>query len=259
MLGRLGKKGRVAATVLSVALSATLVSPASADVPDGTQAFFSNGETSMIFGSGSDTTYTMHQTFSTIFNRAHGCLLQTTASADQLFDMECNPAINALGGSKAPGYANYDRDLVSDYYFIGSTGGKNHVKNWNQGVAGSTQADYFRSSSSGAISGSNDGRSISFARDGLAAFTFDTVQLDVNTNVITPGDSVTELTQQQVKDIWKGNTKCWASIDLTLSNLPTVADGSNSAYVTGGKFDESLWLTAAAASTGAGYKDSDAY
>ena len=261
MLGRLGKKGRVAATVLSVALSATLVSPASADVPvgspNGTQAFVSNGQTSMIFGSGSDTTYTMHQSLATIFNRAHGCLLQTTSINDQLYNMACNPAINALGGSKAPGYANYDRDLVSDYYFIGSTGGKNHVAGWNQGTTGYSQADYFRSSSSGAPT---DGRSIAFARDALAAFTFDSVQKDVNTNVATPGSLVAKLTAQQVKDVWQGTTKCWASIDITLSSRPTVADGSDVAYVTDGKFDETKWLTAAAtAAAGSGYAASDAY
>jgi len=259
MLARLGKKGRVAATVLSVALSATLVSPASADVPVGspvgTQGFASDGKPSMIYGSGSDTTYTMHQSLAAIFNRAPGCLLQTPVSADQRFDMACNSTLNAIAG-KTPGFANYDRDQVSDYYFIGSGGGRNHVQGWNQGTAGYTQADYFRASSSGAPV---DGRSIAFARDALAAFTFDTVQTGINTNVNTPGKSVTQLTATQVKNIWQGTTKCWASIDLTLSNLPTVADGTNAAYVTAGKFDEAKWLPLAAAAAGAGYKDSDSY
>jgi hypothetical protein len=181
MLERLGKKGRVAATVLSVALSATLVSPASADVPvgapQGTQGFASDGKATMIYGSGSDTTYTMHQSLAAIFNRAPGCLLQAVSPVVQQYNTECNPEINALVG-KAPGFANYDRDLVSDYFFIGSGGGRNHVSGWNQGTLGYSQADYFRSSSSGSPI---DGRSIAFARDALAAFTFDTVQTGVGT------------------------------------------------------------------------------
>lgn len=259
MLSNNGKKGRLAAIVLSTALSVTLVSPASAIVPPsapaGTQDFVSNGRATMIFGSGSDTTYPVHQALGTIFNRAPGCILQTPISADQKFDMECNAAINAISG-KEPGFANYDRDQVADYYFIGSGGGRNHVAGWNQGTTGFTQADYFRSSSSGSPT---DGRSIAFARDALAAHVFDTVQLDANTNVTTPGSSVTELTAQQVKDIWQGITKCWATIDVTLSGLPDVADGTNAAYITDGKFDETKWLPLAAAAKGAGYADSDAY
>lgn len=259
MLERLGKKGRIAATVLSVALSLTLVSPASANIPvgspDGTQGFASDGKATMIYGSGSDTTYTMHESLAAIFNRAPGCLLQAVTPVIQQYNMECNPEINALIG-KAPGYANYDRDLVSDYYFIGSGGGRNHVAGWNQGTLGYSQADYFRASSSGAPT---DGRSIAFARDALAAFTFDTVQTGISTNVSTPGSLVTQLTQQQVKDIWQGTTKCWASIDRTLSNLTTVADGTNADYVTAGKFDETKWLTLATAAAGAGYKASNSY
>ena len=258
MLSNIGKKGKLAATVLSAALSITLVSPASAIVPDGapqgTQDFVSNSKASMIFGSGSDTTYPMHQALATIFNRAPGCILQTPVSNDQLYSMECNPAINSISG-KQPGFANYDRDLVSDYHFIGSSGGRNHVAGWNQGTTGYTQADYFRSSSSGAPT---DGRSIAFARDALAAFTFDVVQIN-SAPVSTPGSTITELTAQQVKDIWQGNLKCWASIDLTLSDLPTVANGTNSSYVTTGKFDEAKWLPLAAAAAGANYATSDAY
>jgi len=262
MLERLGKKGRVAATVLSVALSLTLVSPASANIPvgspDGTQGFASDGKATMIYGSGSDTTYTMHESLAAIFNRAPGCVLQAVTPVIQQYNMDCNPEINALGGSKAPGFANYDRDLVSDYYFIGSGGGRSHVAGWNQGTLGYSQADYFRASSSGAPT---DGRSIAFARDALAAFTFDTVQTGISTNVATPGSLVTQLTAQQVKDIWQGTTKCWASIKLSLSNLTDVADGTNTAYITAGKFDEVKWAAlAAAAASGAGYnKDSDSY
>jgi hypothetical protein len=259
MLGRLGKKGRVAATVLSVALSATLVSPASADVPDGspdgTQDFASNGASSLVVGSGSDTTYVMHQGFSAIFNRAPGCTLQTPVSGDQRFDMECNTVLNAISG-KQPGYANYDRDLVTDYYFIGSGGGRNHVAGWNQGTSGYTQADYFRSSSTGAPT---DGRSIAFARDALAAFTFDTVQIDANTNVTTPGSGATSLTKAQVSSIWQGTTKCWASIDISLSGELSVQDGSNAAYVTDSKFDEVKWLALAHAAAGSTYDASEAY
>jgi hypothetical protein len=258
MLSNIGKKGKLAAIVLSTALSVTLVSPASAVVPpnapDGTQDFVSNGRATMIFGSGSDTTFPMHQALGTIFNRAPGCTLQTVASADQLFDMECNPILNAVAG-KQPGFANYDRDLVSDYYFIGSGGGRNHVQGWNQGTTGFSQADYFRSSSSGAP---NDGRSIAFARDALAAFVFDQVQIAGN-SVTTPGDAVAGLTAQQVRDIWQGTTKCWATIDISLSGLSDVRDGSNAAYVTDGKFSETKWLPLAKAAKGAGYATSDEY
>jgi ABC-type phosphate transport system substrate-binding protein len=258
MLSNIGKKGRLAALVLSTALSVTLVSPASAVVPpnapDGTQDFVSNGKSTMIYGSGSDTTYPMHQALAAIFNRAPGCTLQTVASADQLFDMECNSALNAVSG-KQPGFANYDRDLASEYYFIGSGGGRNHVAGWNQGTTGYSQADYFRSSSSGAPT---DGRSIAYARDALAAFVFDQVQV-AGTGVATPGASVAGLTAQQVKDIWQGTTKCWATIDINLSGLADVRDGTNAAYVTDAKFSETKWLPLARAAKGAGYVESDAY
>lgn len=260
MLSNIGKKRKLATGILSAALSVTLISPASAVIPDGapvgTQDFVSNGKSTMIFGSGSDTTYPMHQALSVIFNRAPGCLLQTPISADQRFDMECNTALNAIAG-KGPGYANYDRDQVADYYFIGSGGGRNHVDRWNQGTIGAVQADYFRSSSSGAPT---DGRSIAFARDALAAFTFDTVSIS-GSPVDSPGKQVASLTAQQVKDIWQGNTKCWASIDKTLSPIyntaawaPFTATNSQTAVLS-----ESLWLTAAAAAAGPNYKTSDAY
>jgi hypothetical protein len=196
----------------------------------------------------------MHQALATIFNRAPGCTLQTVSSADQIFDMECNSTLNAVDG-KQPGFANYDRDLASEYYFIGSGGGRSHVLGWNQGTTGYSQADYFRSSSSGSPI---DGRSIAYARDALAAFVFDQVQVDGN-SVATPGALVADLTAQQVKDIWQGTTKCWATIDKTLSGLADVVDGSNAAYITGGNFDETKWLPLAKAATGAGYAESDEY
>ena len=262
MLSNIGKKGKFAAGILSVALSATLVTPASAAVPPeapaGTQEFFSNGEASMIFGSGSDTTFPLHQDLATIFNRAPGCLTQALPAAQggvQLYDMACNPLINDKPG-KAPGFANYDRDLASEYYFIGSSGGRDHVARWNQGISGVVQADYFRSSSSGVRA--TDQRSIAYAADALAAFVFDTVMIE-GSPVSTPGSTVTELRKQQVSDIYKGNIKCWASIDLALSGLADVADGSNTAYVTDGKFSEAKWILEAAAAKGAGYVDSDAY
>jgi ABC-type phosphate transport system substrate-binding protein len=258
MLSNIGKRGKLAAIVLSTALSVTLVSPASAiippNAPDGTQDFVSNGKSSMIYGSGSDTTYPMHQALATIFNRAPGCTLQTVASADQLFDMECNSVLNAVSG-KQPGFANYDRDLASEYYFIGSGGGRSHVLGWNQGTTGYSQADYFRSSSSGSPV---DGRSIAYARDALAAFVFDQVQVAGN-SVATPGASVAGLTAQQVKDIWQGTTKCWATIDKTLSGLTDVADGTNVPFMTDGNFDETKWLPLAKAAKGAGYATSDEY
>ena len=171
MLNNIGRKGKYAVGILTVALSATLVSPASAAVPPNapgdTQHFASNGKATMIYGSGSDTTFPMHQAFGTLFNRAPGCTLQvpTGFPNPQDFDMMCDEAMNIFPGVGArTGYANYDRDLVSDYYFIGSGGGRNHVRDWNGGLTGAVQADFFRSSSSGSPT---DGRSIAFARDAL--------------------------------------------------------------------------------------------
>ncbi len=262
MLSNIGKKGRLAATVLSAALSVTLVSPASAIIPDGAtgvQDFVSNGKATMIYGSGSDTTYPMHQQLAAIFNRAPGCTLQTPNSGDQIYNTECNPALSA----RTTGYANYDRDLVSDYYFMGSTGGARHVAGWNQGTTGYAQADYYRSSSG--TSTPADGRTIAFARDALAAFTFDQVVID-SVATPTPGASITELSTDQVKAIWQGTTKCWASIDKTLSpiyNTPEWVPFTATANQTSGTpdqtaaLDESEWLDAAA---GAGYNEaSDAY
>ena len=262
MLSNIGKGGRLAATVLSAALSVTLVSPASAVVPPnapvGTQDFASNGKADKIYGSGSDTTFPMHQAFGVLFNRAPGCTLQHPTSNLQDFDMKCDEDMNLLPGVAArTGFANYDRDLSSDFYFIGSGGGRNHVRDWNGGLTGVVQADYFRSSSSGAPT---DGRSIAFARDALAAFTFDEVKIGGNV-VDTPGKSIASLTQAQVVSIWQGNTKCWATIDRSLSKLPSVADGSNADYVTATNFDEAKWATqVTAALAGSGYTaTSDAY
>jgi hypothetical protein len=263
MLINIGKTGKFAVGLLSVALSATLVTPANATIPAeapaGTQEFFSNGKATMIFGSGSDTTFPLHQDLATIFNRAPGCLTQALPSNQggiQLFDMACNPEINNKPG-KAPGFANYDRDLAAEYYFIGSSGGRDHVARWNQGTQGTVQADYFRSSSSGVRA--TDQRSIAYAADALGAFVFDQVKIGADAPFATPASNVTELRKQQVSDIYKGNTKCWATIDLTLSGLADVADGSNADYVTGGKFDEVKWIAEADAAKGAGYKESDAY
>jgi hypothetical protein len=263
MLSNIGKTGKFAVGLLSVALSATLVTPANATIPAeapaGTQEFFSNGKPTMIFGSGSDTTFPLHQDFATIFNRAPGCLTQALPSNQggiQLYDMACNPEINNKPG-KAPGFANYDRDLAAEYYFIGSSGGRDHVARWNQGTTGTVQADYFRSSSSGVRA--PDQRSIAYAADALGAFVFDQVKIGADAPFATPASNVTELRKQQVSDIYKGNTKCWATIDRTLSGLADVVDGSNADYVTDGKFDEVKWIAEADAAKGAGYKESDAY
>jgi hypothetical protein len=254
------KRGKFAAGILTAALSASLITPASAivppDAPAGSQDYVSNGKSSMIFGSGSDTTYPLHQDLATIFNRAPGCITQTKAisagGSEQLFDMACNPLINANIDQK-PGFANYDRDLASEYYFIGSGGGRSHVSRWNQGTANAVQADYFRSSSSGVSA--PDQRSIAYAADALGTFVFDSIPLSDNSTV-TPaneaGRVITELRKKQVSDIYQGNIKCWASINRAVSDLAGVAAGTDAAYVTSGKFDEVKWLALAKAAAAAG-------
>lgn len=263
----MGKTGKFAAVALSAALSVTLLTPAAAVVPPGapagTEDFVSNGRSTTIFGSGSDTTYQIHQDFAQLFNRAAGCQLQTPISANQRFDMVCNETQTSANG-RAPGFSNYDRDLVSDYYFIGSGGGRSHVDGWNEGTAGFAQADYFRSSSFGTAGQNRDARFVAYARDALATFVFDTVQTTDNTVINGPANSprtandggsavpkITALTAQQVKNIFQGVTKCWASIDVKLAN---VTGTDLDPFLTSGAFDEAKWATAAAAAVaGAGY------
>jgi hypothetical protein len=267
MLSNMGKTGKFAAVALSAALSATLLTPAAAVVPpgapDGTQDFVSNGKATTIFGSGSDTTYQVHQDLGVLFNRAAGCQLQTPISANQRFDMVCNETQTSANG-RAPGFSNYDRDLVNDYYFIGSGGGRSHVDGWNEGTAGFVQADYFRSSSFGTAGQNKDARFIAYARDALATFVFDTVRTTDNTTLTGPANSprtandggsavpkINALTAQQVKNIFQGVTKCWASIDVKLAN---VTGTDLNPFLTGGAFDETKWATLVAAEVaGAGY------
>jgi hypothetical protein len=263
----LSNMGKIAATVLSAALSVTLLTPASAVVPpgapDGTQDFVSNGKSTTIYGSGSDTIYQVHQDLGLLFNRAAGCQLQTPISANQRFDMGCNET-NTSANGRAPGYSNYDRDLVNDYYFIGSGGGRSHVDGWNEGTAGFVQADYFRSSSFGTAGQNKDARFIAYARDALATFVFDTVETTDNVQLKGPANSprtandggsavpkINALTAQQVKNIFQGITKCWASIDVKLAN---VTGTDLDPFLTSGAFDEAKWATAtAAAVAGSGY------
>jgi hypothetical protein len=266
MLSNMGKTGKIAAVALSAALSVTLLTPAAAIVPPGapaeTQDFVSNGKSTTIYGSGSDTIYQVHQDLGLLFNRAAGCQLQTPISAEQRFDMGCNETNTATNG-RAPGYSNYDRDLVNDYYFIGSGGGRSHVDGWNEGTAGFVQADYFRSSSTGTAGQNKDARFIAYARDALATFVFDTVQTTDGTVINGPAnspntankgagvDKVTALTATQVKNIFQGVTRCWASIDVKLAN---VTGTDLNPFLTNGAFDETKWATAMAAEVaGAGY------
>ncbi len=250
--------GRVGAAAVTAVLAISLSAPANAipvGAPAGSQDFVSSGSADVIYGSGSDTTYTMQQQLSDLFNRAPGCALQNTSAttADpQDYSGNCNAYVNTL---KAPGFANYDRDLAVERYFLGSGGGRNNVVGWNQGTTGYAQADYFRSSS---IADLKDARYIAFAKDALAPFTFDTVKVGGNV-VDTPAKNIAALTTTQVSGIFQGTIKCWASIDKTVSSIYNTsawapfAGGSNT-----GALDEAAWQTAATAA-GSNYKTSDAY
>ena len=244
MRGSALKPGKISIAAVTAALAFSLAAPVTAEIPSGApvgaQDFISNGVATTIYGSGSDTTYPMQQQLSAIFNRAPGCILQHPTSSSQTYGMECDSSINAVAG-KEPGFGNYDRDIAAEYHFIGSGGGRNHVIGWNEGTLGYKQADYFRSSS---ITNLKDVRFIAFARDALAPFTFDTVDL-AGSATDTPGKSVAELTQVQVSNIYQGVTKCWSSIDKTLSPIyntsawaPFSSDSTNT-----GDFVEATWLT----------------
>jgi hypothetical protein len=251
--------GRVSAAAVTAVLAISLSAPANAipvGAPAGSQDFVSSGSADVIYGSGSDTTYTMQQQLSDLFNRAPGCALQNTSAttADpQDYSGNCSTYVNTL---KAPGFANYDRDLAVERYFLGSGGGRNNVVGWNQGTTGYAQADYFRSSS---IADLKDARYIAFAKDALAPFTFDTVKVGGNV-VDSPAKNIAALTTTQVSSIFQGTIKCWASIDKTVSSIyntaawaPFATDNTNT-----GALSETAWQTAATAA-GAGYASSDAY
>ena len=112
---------------------------------------------SLIYASGSDTTYTMMTQLATLYDQSNGCLV---IASPQPKDLSC------VGAPITTDDENYYHDVVSNAYPIGSGGGIGDL--CSHGLSNVFNADFARSSRVSISSDCTGLHFVAYARDGIA-------------------------------------------------------------------------------------------
>ncbi len=202
------KVGAAIAICAAVGVVATTL-PASA------AAGWTTGKPVMIVGQGSDTNYDVMTKLDALYNNAPGCgVIANPGVSIGTADLgSCiDPATGKVATPDANDamYLNPQHDQVNEAFPVGSGSGIKLLV--NQGGAGVPQVDFARSSR-GPGTDAKTTKFVAFARDGVTWFHFTKAA-----GKFTPSAQITNLTQQQLLDVFTGKTTNWKDI----SSLETV-------------------------------------
>lgn len=157
------------------------------------QASPGNRHADLLFGAGSDTTYSMMQRLDNLYNGSAGCnVIVADVTKPGALNNTCQTS--PAGAPAETTTENISHDVATEYYPQGSGIGRATLN--NAGQSGVTTVSYARSSS--AIGASDKGdRAVGYARDGISWFHFPDVAGSASKNV-------TNLTQADLRGIFEG-------------------------------------------------------
>jgi phosphate transport system substrate-binding protein len=149
-----------------------------------------NNRTDRVVGSGSDTTYEMLLDLGNIYNSSFGCETIALAGHTQPLTATCAEpdTVNTITTE------NYDHDVVSQLFPIGSSAGLNQLCAQGNKTAKPYRINFARSSRAPRNTDCGGLRFVAYARDAIPWIHF--------TGAGSQSTAVTNLTQQQVKDIF---------------------------------------------------------
>lgn len=178
-------------------------------------------------GAGSNTTYTMMQQLSDLYNSAPGCNLLTASSSSQELDYQCASAYSTAAPGGENGYSltyapvNPYNDVVWQEPALGSSNGIKELE--LQGADTPTSAPdneiaqswFARSSRAAVVSGSGDDKSglnfVAYAADAVPWFHFTSIP-GTSCATASPSAKITTLTETQLAGIYEGTITNWDQI-----------------------------------------------
>jgi ABC-type phosphate transport system substrate-binding protein len=194
-----------------VALAALTIPFAGADAASGVP--FTNSNVDRVYGSGSDTTFTLMNDLAVAYGESDGCLLNAATFPLTGASPQQNACQSGAGAAIAGDnvFENYDHDMIINFFPQGSNVGRGQLCNQKSSSDGGPDKDSrvpyvdFARSSSAPASGfqctvANGGetpstlRFIAFARDAISWTHWNTGT--------GGGGAVTDLTTAQLRDIW---------------------------------------------------------
>jgi ABC-type phosphate transport system substrate-binding protein len=219
-----------------------------------------NGQSDRIVSAGSDTTYPAMTLIGDLYNGSPGCAIDGTNPAVDAFT-QCT-AVDPAGTVTTE---NYDHDIVSHFYPVGSSGGIRQLT--KQGQGNIPQVDIARSSRNKAATDANGLRFTAFAKDGITPIDFRTVasngsqgspaggcKLGEAAGSCT-GTSVSNLTSAQLIDIFVNcNIRDWRQLNtpgFTIQNtVGSPTDPKDYKYNDPGNLPIYTWYIQANSGTG---------
>jgi len=184
-----------------------------------------NNKPDRVVGGGSDTTYDMLALLQNVYNLSFGCETIAAAGHIQRLDGACMEPDTANTITTE----NYDHDVVSQMFPIGSSAGVNQLCAQGNKTNKPYRINFARSSRSPKVGSDCAGlRFVSYARDAIPWTHY------VGAGSASP--SVTNLTQQQIKDIFVNCTITnWSQVGG--ANVPIIVYAATKQSGTGPTFD----------------------
>jgi ABC-type phosphate transport system substrate-binding protein len=256
------RRYRRGAASVGAAVGATLIGLALA-VPAGASTVAASN--TVLNQGGSQTTYSMMQALSDLYNSSPGCNLLTANSANQELNYACASAYSTAAPGYEEGYAlnttsggsylplNPYNDVVYEEAPMGSSNGIKALELEGSDTPGSApdnliaKNDLARSSRAAVISGSGDDKAglnfVSYAADAVPWFHFVKAKGTGKDSCSTgsPSAAVTSLTNAQLTGIYEGTITNWSSVGGTSAPIDVYIAQSGSG--TEGTWAADLGLT----------------
>lgn len=223
----LGRYRRRAVTVGAI-VGASLIALGTA-VPAGASTVAAGNN--VLNAGGSNTTYTMMQQLSDLFNSAPGCNLLAANSANQELNYACASSYTSAAPGDENGYSltysplNPYNDVVYQEPALGSSNGIKGLELEGADTPGSApdnliaHSDFARSSRAAVTSGSGDDKSglnfVAYAEDAVPWFHFTKLKHTTCTSSgtgVTPSSTVNNLSTSQLAGIYQGSITNWSTV-----------------------------------------------
>jgi ABC-type phosphate transport system substrate-binding protein len=184
-------------------------------------------------GGGSNTTYTMMQALSDLYNTAPGCQLATASSSAQELDYDCANAYSTAEDGDENGYSltysplNPYNDVIWQEPALGSSNGIKELEYQGPDAPSSapdndvSALDFARSSRAAVTTGSSPDREglnfVAYAQDAVPWFHFTKVGGTTAKGgcSTTPSSKIKSLTTSQLAGIYQGSTTNWNQVGGT--------------------------------------------
>ncbi|MGO9343137.1 MAG: hypothetical protein ACLP6E_11570 [Acidimicrobiales bacterium] len=257
------RKHRRGAVSAGAVMGTTLIALAMA-VPAGASTVAAGN--TVLNGGGSNTTYTMMQQLSDLYNSAPGCNLITSSSSTQELDYDCASSYATAENGEENGYSltypslNPYNDVIYQEPALGSGNGIKELELQGADTPGSApdndiaKLDFARSSRAAINTpggGSSDDKSglnfVAYAADAVPWFHFTNIPGEAcpkasgsGTGTATISSAISNLTDAQLTDIYNGTDTEWSQVDPSI--LATGSKGAIYVFMAqSGSGTEATW------------------